>query len=150
MKIIHLKIKRMNRFKHKKKLFFGDKIDCKYWDFNTTLWSSSGCHRVKEESDFYTTVCRCSHLSNFAALMDISGREGNTSLKEKMTLFFSGISVICLLITLISVILSYCNKTKEEKANDIVETSIFCNISLCLILVNIVVIFGMDKTDEKV
>jgi high-affinity nickel permease len=86
--------------------------------------------------------------------MDMSGREGNTGLKEKLTYFCSGVSLVCLMLTLISVILSFIssksNQTKEEKSEGLINTSIFCNISFCLVWVNLMVITSMDKTDEKV
>ncbi len=73
---------RSHRFKQNK-LHFGDKIGCNFWDFN----SSNGCQRVNEESDLYTTVCKCNYLTNFVALMDTSGRQENDDIKSKLTYF---------------------------------------------------------------
>ncbi|CAG2177935.1 unnamed protein product, partial [Oppiella nova] len=63
--------------KHKNRLVLGDRVECVFWDFDHKKWSSDGCHVMESESNRETTVCECNHLTNFAALMDTSGREDN-------------------------------------------------------------------------
>ncbi len=144
---------RSHRFKHESKLRFGDKIGCNFWDFNTSLWSSNGCQRVNEESDLYTTVCKCNHLTNFAALMDISGRQENDGIKSKMTYFCCGLTTACLMLTILSnciPIKSDENIEEEEKEERKQRTLIICNLCVSLMVVNLLVITAMDYTKEKV
>jgi hypothetical protein len=59
---------------------------CVYWDFETEMWSSNGCYLILDDSDRDHSVCECNHLTNFAAIMDMSGRETNDhSIKSLMT-----------------------------------------------------------------
>ncbi len=125
---------------------FGEKISCNYWDFKRSLWSSKGCFKVDDESDLFTTVCKCDHLTNFAALMDMSGKEENTDLKSKLTYFCSGLSIACLIFT----ILINLKKSDNEDNKKVMKTMIVCNLSVCLIIVHLLVILSMDRTENKV
>ncbi|CAG2172740.1 unnamed protein product, partial [Oppiella nova] len=84
--------------KHKSKINLGDAVDCVFWDFEKNEWSSEGCKVITSASNRDTTVCECKHLTNFAALMDTTGREENGSAKNAVTLVFCALSVIYLLI----------------------------------------------------
>ncbi|CAG2113557.1 unnamed protein product, partial [Medioppia subpectinata] len=86
--------------KHNNLLTFGDKVQCVYWDFQQMKWSSSGCQFRVEGSDRKVSVCECNHLTNFAALMDVSGREANTKVKDILTKVCCGLSIICLVLTI--------------------------------------------------
>jgi hypothetical protein len=142
---------RTHRFKHENKLHFGDKIGCNFWDFNTSLWLSNGCKQVNEESDLYTTVCKCNHLTNFAALMDMSGRQENDDIKSKLTYFCCGLTIACLIFTILS---NFKHKKGDENTEEEEErkqrTLIICNLCVSLMVVNILVITAMDYTKEKV
>ncbi|CAG2163004.1 unnamed protein product [Oppiella nova] len=74
--------------KHKSKINLGDAVDCVFWDFEKNEWSSEGCKVITSASNRDTTVCECKHLTNFAALMDTTGREENGSAKNAVTLPF--------------------------------------------------------------
>ena len=67
---------------------------CVFWDFITKKWSSNGCELVFEDSNREYSVCECNHLTNFAAIMDLSGREGNEYFKSLLTYICCGISII--------------------------------------------------------
>ncbi len=143
------------RLKHKTKLLFGDEISCRYWEFERYLWSSKGCYKVEEESDLFTTVCKCNHLTNFAALMDMSGREGNDDLKGKLTYFCSGLSVACLLFTILISLKKksetyYITSSHYEDNKKDMKMMIVINLSICLIIVHLLVIFTMNSTENKV
>jgi latrophilin 2 len=135
--------------KHKTKLRFGDEVSCRYWDFERYLWLSKGCYKVEEESDLLTTVCKCNHLTNFAALMDMSGREENDNLKEKLTYFCSGLSVACLLFTILISLKKNSETDNEDNKKDM-KMMIVINLSICLIIVHLLVIFTMNSTENKV
>lgn len=97
------------------------------------------------------TVCSCDHLTNFAALMDISGRERNERSKSILTNTFCGLSVVCLLLTVCLLV-----TTRQQNTNIITErlvmtrNMITINLALMLIVANGLVIFGMDRTYNKV
>jgi hypothetical protein len=141
-----------NRLNHKQKLEFGDDIECKFWDFNNSLWSSNGCYKVEEESDFFTTVCKCNHLTNFAALMDTSGREKDNLIKSILTYFCSGLSIVGLIITII-IILKPKKVGKRDlrmESNRKLRDIIACNLCICLLIVNILVVSALNRSDIKV
>ncbi len=131
----------------------GEVTACYYWNFDKSLWSSDGCHKVEEESDLLTTVCKCNHLSNSAALMDMSGSEKRDNLKSQLTYFCSGFSVCGLLATIV-IILKRRIKNKDEdesgKSEHNTNSVIICFLCVSLIIVNILVVTTMDKTDSKV
>jgi hypothetical protein len=135
-----------------RKLHFGDETECKFWDFKKSLWSSEGCHKVEDESDLFTTVCKCNHLTNFAALMDTSGRETNNIFKSTLTYCCSGLSIIGLIFTIILNLkprkMRKRDLRKESKRKS--KTIIAINLCFSLLTVNILVISFMDRIDIKV
>ncbi|CAG2163003.1 unnamed protein product [Oppiella nova] len=78
-------INELQHLKHKNRLYLGDRVDCVFWDFTRNKWSSEGCRLIEMDSDRETTVCECNHLTNFAALMDTSGRETDDYMKNVVT-----------------------------------------------------------------
>ena len=97
------------------------------------------------------SVCQCNHLTNFAAIMDMSNREDNDPLKSLLTYIFCGISIICLSLTVLLLL-----KPQRNNSNTITNrllktrTLIIMNLSIMLTIANILVIFGMDRTENKV
>jgi len=140
------------RLKHKEKLLFGDKTECHFWDFKTWLWSSEGCYKVDEESDLFTTVCKCDHLTNFAALMDTTGRESNNIYKSVLTYCCSGLSIISLIITIVLILRPKKIKKRDLRIESVrkLRNIITCNLCICLLIVNIIVISLMDRIEIKV
>jgi hypothetical protein len=56
--------------KNKEELQLGYQMICIYWDFELNEWSRNGCIISRVESNNQMTVCRCNHLTNFAAVVD--------------------------------------------------------------------------------
>jgi hypothetical protein len=52
----------------------GDKTICVFWDFETMMWSTKGCNLVSTNPRNDYSICECSHLGNFAAILDMSER----------------------------------------------------------------------------
>jgi hypothetical protein len=71
---------------HNIELQFWDEMTCVFWDFGSMEWSSDGCYLVSNESNRQSTVCECNRLANFAAIIDLSGRETNdiSDVKKKL------------------------------------------------------------------
>lgn len=130
-----------------------DNIHCVYWNFNTDNWSNEGCHLVPSETDPRHTVCECHHLTNFAALLDISGREQNNYMKSLLTYIFCSVSVLCLLISIILMLkignirFNIHNDRFRCKTN---RTVINFNIAICLLMINFLTMFGMDQREIRV
>jgi hypothetical protein len=112
------------------------------------MWSTDGCVFVERESNRFVTVCECDHLTNFAALMDYSERNDIT--KSIITQIFCGLSVISLVVNIsLQLYKKSRNKlsfTKELKNHKIVIT---LNLCFCLIIANLLIIFGMDEIDTN-
>ncbi|XP_019850052.1 PREDICTED: hemicentin-1-like isoform X1 [Amphimedon queenslandica] len=86
--------------------FWNQSLDDGYGD-----WSSDGCNTSSGSTDSQVT-CNCDHLTNFAILLDVSPPEEPTE-RTALTLFLDSvsyigiiISIICLIITIISYLLS--------------------------------------------
>ncbi|KAI1307610.1 Adhesion G protein-coupled receptor L3 [Halotydeus destructor] len=120
---------------------YGERPMCSYWDFEIEDWSHNGCRVVEEESYLNQTTCECGHLTNFAILMDISGREPiENGLKNILTIVCCSLSAVSLAATLILI------ATVKEMRNR--RTIITANLSVCLLVVNLLIIFGLDQTEN--
>ncbi|XP_054165159.1 adhesion G protein-coupled receptor L3-like [Oppia nitens] len=136
---------------HKKRLQFGDKVQCVYWDFAANQWSDRGCITDTQLSDRYHTVCRCNHLTNFAALMDVSGRERRTVLKSALTYSCSIVSIVSLIVAINLIVRSrHCfinsQQSRDNSLNEM-RAIITTNLCVCLLITNFLVVLGMDRTD---
>jgi heme/copper-type cytochrome/quinol oxidase subunit 2 len=85
--------------------------------------------------------------------MDMSGSEKRDNLKSQLTYFCSGFSVCGLLATIV-IVLKRRIKNKDEdesgKSEQNINSVIICFLCISLIIVNILVVTTMDKTDFKV
>ena len=80
-------------------------------------------------------------MTNFAAIMDVSGREQNHDAKSILTMILCSLSIVCLAMT-IAIFVSI--KSLQNR-----RTTITCNLCGCLLIANILIAFGMDLTEEK-
>lgn len=89
-------------------------------------------------------------MSNFAAIMDMSGRETDEKIKSILTNIFCGLSIICLILT---IVLSSTHKRKISNPliNKMIKIRkiITTNLSFMLIITNKLIIFGMNRNYEK-
>jgi hypothetical protein len=85
-------------------------------------------------------------LTNFAALVD--PKERNETLKSIFTYICCGISAVCLLFNLILLFIQNKNKLRTI-SNDLMRkrNKIIFNLSIFLLIADLVIIFGMNKTD---
>jgi len=123
-------------------MIFGDKMECVYWNFNKSSWSGDGCHLDRINSTRKESICECDHLTNFAALMDVSGQEKVSTVKTVLTIVCCVVSSISLLLTIGFLTLARALRSRRS--------TITCNLCVCLLIVNILVAFGMDKTEYDV
>lgn len=140
-----------HRLQHNQRLEKGDRIDCVFWDFSRYEWSSDGCYKVDNESDLLQTICKCNHLTNFAALMDVTGREERTLVKAVLSYICSFISIVGLILTINMVVgrqSQACDKICSVKASlENMRSIITCNLCICLLITNLLVVFGMGRTN---
>jgi len=77
-------------------------IECVFWDKGLQNWNSSGCTSLETSSDH--TTCQCTHLTNFAVLMDINGlfdkESAESDILSYVTISFSSLSIFCLFLCL--------------------------------------------------
>ncbi|CAG2179923.1 unnamed protein product, partial [Oppiella nova] len=145
--IIELNNQVIITLRHKQRLELGDKVDCVFWDFQTSTWSSFGCVRDDTESHLWHTVCKCKHLTNFAALMDVNGRESKTLVKSLLTYICSILSIISLILTINLIIKSKNHGISNTRNANLYEmrSIITSNLCICLMITNLLVVLGMDR-----
>lgn len=145
-------------------LKLGDRTECRFWDFNHSQWSSSGCQYLHHPSNRWRTHCRCRHLTNFAAIMDFSGRETQSLAKTIVTWFFSFLSVLSLILLIILLSNPKLEKlfgklfksTRDKKRTEMTKhvlsarDAIAIHQSASLLVADLVVLLLMDRRDVKV
>uniref|UniRef100_A0A5S6QF12 Latrophilin Cirl n=1 Tax=Trichuris muris TaxID=70415 RepID=A0A5S6QF12_TRIMR len=122
---------------------------CVFWDPSVFMngvygeWSKDECHLAGRNETHVT--CSCNHLTSFAVLMDIHGIEFPSTDKLALTIisyFGCVISVICLAATLATFSLFkflQCDRTTIHK-----------NLCLCLLVAELVYMFGIWQTTDRV
>lgn len=116
-----------------------DKLKCVFWNFTSNEWSEEGCKLV--DNNRLYSICQCDHLTNFALLMDISGRELEAdSVKSALTMACTILSIIGLTITII--VFSLIPKLKSKR------NLVTANLCFNLLVVNILVGFFMEIKND--
>ncbi|XP_071120942.1 adhesion G protein-coupled receptor L3-like isoform X1 [Mytilus edulis] len=119
---------------------------CSFWNFSEGVygqWSQEGCNRIKENATHVT--CQCTHLTNFAILMDVSG----VKLTNEHTQFLRYITFVGCIISIACLALSWitfqCVRSLDGERN-----SIHKNLVFCLFAAELIFIVGIDRTDDRV
>ncbi|XP_037089486.1 adhesion G protein-coupled receptor L1-like [Pollicipes pollicipes] len=71
---------------------------CAYWSEHDLEWRTDGCQLMGSSSSDHAT-CSCSHLTNFAILMDYHEYVGTPLSLSVLTWLLGTLSVICLILT---------------------------------------------------
>lgn len=82
-------------FRDGKKLYFGAKVRCSYWDFENLAWSQTGCNNFEDESNRKSSTCTCNHTTNFAVLIDVNNQELNEGPKNILSYVSSSFTILC-------------------------------------------------------
>ncbi|XP_075986920.1 calcium-independent receptor for alpha-latrotoxin isoform X4 [Anticarsia gemmatalis] len=117
---------------------------CVFWDYTLHGWSPEGC--VVEWSNTTHTGCACSHLTNFAILMDVRGvalGAGHEQALTTLTYIGCGISTVALSAAII-VFMCFRNGKQSDRA------LIHKNLCFCLLVAEIVFLAGIDKTQNRI
>ncbi|XP_066279159.1 adhesion G protein-coupled receptor L3-like [Branchiostoma lanceolatum] len=129
-------------------------IRCVFWDFEAEAgqgaWSTEGCASRGEEKGLYT--CGCNHLTNFAAIFDVSGVGFGYHEKplEVITIVGCVVSIVCLVLTLLSFVVT--RKYKRRARTGHAKNQRLVLINLCVALLAILVIFlaGINQTASPI
>ncbi|KAG6450607.1 hypothetical protein O3G_MSEX006656 [Manduca sexta] len=116
---------------------------CVFWDYTLHGWSPEGCQ--VEWSNLTHTGCACSHLTNFAILMDVHGvslSAGHELALQTITYIGCGVSTVALSA---AIILFCCFKNgKSDRA------LIHKHLCICLLIAEVVFLLGIDKTQNRI
>ncbi|XP_072571150.1 cadherin EGF LAG seven-pass G-type receptor 2 isoform X1 [Paramormyrops kingsleyae] len=120
---------------------------CVFWNHSLLAagdaggWSAKGCELVFRN---YTHIsCRCSHMTSFAVLMDVSQRENGEILPAKFVTWGSvGVTLTFLLLT---ILLLGCFRTVRSN-----RSNIACNGTAALLLSELLFVLGINQADSPV
>nr|UCK81593.1 adhesion G protein-coupled receptor, Latrophilin [Arenicola marina] len=120
---------------------------CSFWEYSertmTGRWSTFGCQIV--DTNVTHTVCSCSHITNFAVLMDVSA----TPISEEHQFALEVITYIGCTLSIIALFLCFltfqCFKNLQCDRNTIHK-----NLVLCLLLAELVFLAGLTQTQIPV
>ncbi|KAF7491984.1 Latrophilin-like protein LAT-2 [Sarcoptes scabiei] len=128
-----------------------------YWNQTVAKWLRDGCVWLREQSNSTVTLCQCNHLTSFAILLDISGRESSSQpnrIKQYLTRICCAGSIFGLIVSIC--LMWYMSRDRFHLQNDqfrwrINRWIITLNISLCLLIINLLTAFGIDrKANEEI
>ncbi|XP_013174758.1 PREDICTED: latrophilin Cirl isoform X1 [Papilio xuthus] len=116
---------------------------CVFWDYTLHGWSPEGCQ--VEWSNLTHTGCACSHLTNFAILMDVHGvtltRTHQLALRL-ITLVGCGISAVALVAAII--VFQCCRNMKSDRV------LIHKHLCWCLLIAEVIFMVGIDQTQDRI
>ncbi|XP_070563607.1 uncharacterized protein [Ptychodera flava] len=118
---------------------------CSFWNFTRSgdgEWSDYGCETV--ESNETHTVCACSHLTNFAIIMDIRGlRIPLVHHFALSVITYAGfiISICCMVLCLVT--FCACRNLQNDR------NTIHKNLCLCLLIAEVIFMAGIDRTENE-
>ncbi|CAG2166964.1 unnamed protein product [Oppiella nova] len=108
--------------------------DCVYWNYTQEKWSSEGCQLLEKESNRDHTVCECTHLTNFVALVDTDDREPYQPVLDILRYILGTLSI------------------KSGITQEVIKKQDFfvANLSACQLCTTIVVMSGLDWVDTPI
>lgn len=119
---------------------------CAYFDFNQDKWDNVGCTLDKAASTPTNLVCKCSHLTHFAILLDTQDKSQSLGPIESLSLHvitYVGCSLsILLMLAMIVIYLLYPDLRTVNK----VMTMHLC---FALIAAQLIFLIGIDRTSNR-
>jgi len=122
---------------------------CTFWSFNMSGidgifggWSPNGCKVSNSKKTKGYVTCECDHLTNFALLLDVSQTENNPLELKIVTFIGCGISIFCLIATIITLLLF--RKLRQNKTKKL----LLC-LCMSLLLLLIVFVTGAEQTSSR-
>ncbi|GBP18654.1 Latrophilin Cirl [Eumeta japonica] len=116
---------------------------CVFWDYTLHGWSPEGCE--VEWSNTTHTGCVCSHLTNFAILMDVHGtRLGSDHELALRLLTFIGCAISAVALLAAIVVFQCFRNMKSDRV------LIHKNLCACLLIAEVIFMCGIDQTQVRV
>ncbi|XP_013148877.1 PREDICTED: latrophilin Cirl isoform X2 [Papilio polytes] len=116
---------------------------CVFWDYTLHGWSPEGCQ--VEWSNATHTGCACSHLTNFAILMDVHGvalgHQHELALRL-LTLVGCGVSSVALVAAVL--VFQCCRNMKSDRV------LIHKHLCWCLLVAEVIFMVGIDQTQDRI
>lgn len=121
---------------------------CVFWNYIDHAWSANGCNL--EATNRTHSICMCNHLTNFALLMDVMD-EHNHSLFSMLDgnmriLIYISISICLLFIIIALLTLKIFNGVFIKST----RTSIYRSIYICLFIIEIIFIVGIEQNEASI
>ncbi|XP_019613587.1 PREDICTED: adhesion G-protein coupled receptor G7-like [Branchiostoma belcheri] len=137
-------------------------VRCVFWDFEAEAgqgaWSTEGCESMGETKGRHT--CACNHLTNFAAIFDVSGEGFGDHEKplEVITIVGCVVSIVCLVLTLLAFIVTrkyelrvgerHQRRTKTSHAKD--QPIVLTNLCVALLAILVIFLAGINRTGSPI
>uniref|UniRef100_A0A452QRN5 Adhesion G-protein coupled receptor D1 n=1 Tax=Ursus americanus TaxID=9643 RepID=A0A452QRN5_URSAM len=121
---------------------------CAFLDFSSGegVWSNQGC--VLAEGNLSYSVCRCTHLTNFAILMQVVPMEltrGHKVALSSITYIGCSVSLVCLVLTLVTfAMLSSVSTIRNQRYH------IHANLSFAVLVAQILLLVSFGFTPGTV
>ncbi|XP_072173175.1 adhesion G protein-coupled receptor L1-like [Diadema setosum] len=126
-------------------------VTCAFWDTEDRTespsgsWRSRGCRVIS--SNRTHTQCACTHLTNFAILLDVTGvhkkiADGHKTALEVLTLVGCTISIVCLAMCIFA--FSFFKSLWNTR------TTIHRNLCISLLVAELLFLVGVDRTENEV
>ncbi|XP_077652666.1 adhesion G protein-coupled receptor E2-like [Urocitellus parryii] len=116
---------------------------CVFWDHSQNgcgHWATEGC-RTAGTGDGSTT-CHCTHLCSFAVLVAHYDVQDDDPVLSLITCVGLGVSLLCLVLAALTFLL--CRAIQNT------STSLYLQLSLCLLLAHLLFLTAIDRTQPKV
>ncbi|KAI8494036.1 hypothetical protein Bbelb_283830 [Branchiostoma belcheri] len=125
-------------------------VKCVFWDFDADAWSTEGCESKGEKMGRYT--CACNHLTNFAIIFDVSGEGFGDHEKplEVITIVGCVVSIVCLMLTLLSFIITRRDKRRTRTGHAKNQRHAFINLCVALLAVLVIFLTGINRTASPI
>ncbi|XP_041449113.1 LOW QUALITY PROTEIN: latrophilin Cirl [Drosophila obscura] len=121
---------------------------CVFWNYIDHAWSANGCSL--ESTNRTHSVCSCNHLTNFAILMDVVDEHQHslfTMFDGNMRVFIYISIAICVVFIVIALLtLKLFNGVFVKSA----RTSIYINIYICLLAIELLFLLGIEQTETSI
>ena len=148
-----------NSLKDRESPQLGDRTECMFWNISANKWLSEGCRVSSNIITSGNTVCECDHLSFFTTILDKTLRVEKNTIKRMLEIcswIITSTSLVSAIIVLTmreKLLLKYGKIAKSRLPNRGESLNkidvIILNQSICILITNFIVVFGLDFKNEK-
>jgi len=120
-------------------------LTCVFYDFASRTWRSDGC-MLTGRTPRGDVECTCSHLTNFAVLIDFSNGIASLSATDQLALGLISTIGLSISVALMGLLVLIYILVKGFRTNP--KTVVF-HLCICLIAAQVLFLAGVDKTGNK-